>query len=74
MAGVSAEEIAYVLGHSSTVVANRYIAATPDLASIREQALCRNPAFKSMITLMLTGNLFIAIDGMAVRPQAPWVT
>ncbi|MGS3142583.1 tyrosine-type recombinase/integrase [Aeromonas sanarellii] len=57
MAGVSAEEIAYVLGHSSTVVANRYIAATPDLASIREQALCRNPAFKSMITLMLTGNL-----------------
>ncbi|MNF52720.1 Phage integrase family protein [compost metagenome] len=57
MAGVSAEEIAYVLGHSSTVVANHYIAATPDLASIREQALCRNPAFKSMITLMLTGNL-----------------
>ncbi|MCF3098888.1 site-specific integrase [Aeromonas australiensis] len=57
MVGVSAEEIAYVLGHSSTVVANRYIASTPDLASIREQALCRNPAFKSMITLMLTGNL-----------------
>ncbi|WP_319784192.1 site-specific integrase [Oceanisphaera sp. IT1-181] len=57
MSGASAEEIAYILGHTSTVVANRYISATPDLSTIREQALGRNPVFSNMITLMLTGNL-----------------
>lgn len=57
MNGASATEIAYILGHSSVVVAERYIAATPDMADIREQALGRNPVFKNMIVLMLTGNL-----------------
>lgn len=55
--GASAYEIAYILGHSSLVAANKYIAATPDMADIREYALGRNPVFKNMMILMLTGHL-----------------
>ncbi|EEX1162622.1 site-specific integrase [Escherichia coli] len=57
MSGASAPEIAYILGQSSYVVADRYIAATPEMADIREAALGRNPVFKNMMALMLTGNL-----------------
>ncbi|MGR6861505.1 site-specific integrase [Aliivibrio salmonicida] len=57
MNGASAIEIAYILGHSNTIVAARYIAATPDIADIREQALGRNPVFKNMLLLMQTGSL-----------------
>ncbi|HCG5940532.1 TPA: site-specific integrase [Vibrio parahaemolyticus] len=57
MNGASATDIAYILGHSNKTVANRYIAVTPDIADIREQALGRNPVFKNMMALMLTGNL-----------------
>lgn len=57
MSGASAEEIAYILGQSNTVVANRYISATPNLADIREKALGANPVFKNMVALMMTGNL-----------------
>lgn len=57
MSGASAPEIAYILGQSSYVVADRYIAATPEMADIREAALGRNPVFKNMLALMLTGNL-----------------
>ncbi|WP_454440803.1 site-specific integrase [Vibrio bathopelagicus] len=57
MNGASAAEIAYILGHTNHTVADRYIAATPEMADIREQALGRNPVFKNMMMLMLTGNL-----------------
>jgi len=57
MSGASATDIAYILGHSNDTVASRYIAVTPDIADIREQALGRNPVFKNMMALMLTGNL-----------------
>ncbi|MCS0313516.1 site-specific integrase [Vibrio diabolicus] len=57
MSGASGTDIAYILGHSNETVANRYIAVTPDIADIREQALGRNPVFKNMMALMLTGNL-----------------
>ncbi|MBE8127103.1 site-specific integrase [Photobacterium damselae subsp. piscicida] len=57
MNGASAAEIAYILGHSNYTVANKYIAATPEMADIREMALGRNPVFKNMIALALTGNL-----------------
>lgn len=57
MNGSSAEEIADILGHADTAVANRYIEATPELADIREQALGRNPVFKNMVAMMLTGNI-----------------
>ncbi|MEI9534265.1 site-specific integrase [Moellerella wisconsensis] len=55
--GSSAEEIAYILGHSSTVAAGYYISSTPSLAEIRENALGSNPVFQNMIALMLTGSL-----------------
>ncbi|HBC3382827.1 TPA: site-specific integrase [Vibrio parahaemolyticus] len=57
MSGANGTDIAYILGHSNETVANRYIAVTPDIADIREQALGRNPVFKNMMALMLTGNL-----------------
>ena len=57
MNGASATEIAYILGHTNYTVADKYIAATPEMADIREQALGRNPVFKNMMVLMLTGNL-----------------
>lgn len=55
MQGASAEEIAYILGHSSLVVAKHYIMATPELALVRAQALGTNPVWQNMIAMMLTG-------------------
>ena len=43
MSGASAPEIAYILGQSSYVVADRYIAATPELADIREGSFGSQP-------------------------------
>lgn len=57
MAGSSAEEIAYILGHSSVVTARHYIFSTPELAQIRAQALGRNSLYKQMIVMLLTGRL-----------------
>jgi hypothetical protein len=55
MSGASAEEIAYVLGHSSTVAATYYIMATPELAMIQHKALGSNPVWINMVGLMMTG-------------------
>lgn len=57
MQGVSAEEIAYILGHSSLVSAKNYIQNTPTLAMIRHQALGSNPVWQNMIAMMVTGNV-----------------
>ncbi len=57
MHGVSAEEIAHILGHSSVVVAKHYILATPALALIRAKALGSNPVWQNMVAMMLTGKL-----------------
>ena len=57
MNGASAEEIAYILGHSSLITARHYIFSTPELAQIRAQALGRNPLYKQMIAMLLTGSL-----------------
>ncbi|WP_336026033.1 site-specific integrase [Acinetobacter pittii] len=57
MAGSSAEEIAYILGHSSVVTARHYIFSTPQLAQIRAQALGRNSLYKQMIAMLLTERL-----------------
>lgn len=57
MAGSTAEEIAYILGHSSVVTARHYIFSTPELAQIRAQALGRNSLYKQMIAMLLTGRL-----------------
>ncbi|MDO7523400.1 site-specific integrase [Acinetobacter baumannii] len=57
MAGASAEEISYILGHSVVVTARHYIYSTPEIAQIRAHALGRNPLYKQMITMLLTGRL-----------------
>lgn len=57
MQGISAEEIAHILGHSSLVVAKHYILATPALALIRAKVLGVNPVWQNMIAMMLTGEL-----------------
>ncbi len=62
MAGSSAEEIAYILGHSSLVTARYYIFSTPELAQIRAQALGRNSLYKQMIAMLLTGRLVYKND------------
>lgn len=70
MNGASAPEIAYILGHANYVVADRYIAATPEMADIREHALGRNPVFKNMMALMLTGNLIHGTEWQGRRVAA----
>ena len=62
MAGSSAEEIAYILGHSSVVTARHYILSTPELAQIRAQALGKNSLYKQMIAMLLTGRLIYKKD------------
>lgn len=57
MSGSSAEEIAYILGHSSLVTARHYIFSTPELAQIRAQALGQNSLYHQMIAMILTGRL-----------------
>ena len=62
MAGSSAEEIAYILGHSSVVTARHYIFSTPELAQIRAQALGKNSLYRQMIAMLLTGRLVYKKD------------
>ncbi|EGQ8300667.1 site-specific integrase [Vibrio parahaemolyticus] len=57
MAGASAEEIAMVLGHTTTVAAQYYIMSTPELALLKHKALGQNPVWKDMMGLLLTGYL-----------------
>jgi hypothetical protein len=57
MQGVSAEEIAHILGQSSLVVAKHYILATPSLALVRAKVLGVNPVWQNMVAMMLTGEL-----------------
>ena len=55
MLNASAEEIAMVLGHVTTVAASYYIQATPDIALLKHKALGSNPVWKGMMGLLLTG-------------------
>lgn len=57
--GASAEDIAYILGHSTLVTARHYILSTPNLAQIRAQALGRNPLYQQMIAMLMTGDIII---------------
>ncbi|WP_305812322.1 hypothetical protein [Photobacterium leiognathi] len=68
MQGASAAEIAFVLGHSSHVVAKHYILATPELARVRYRALGINATWQNMMALMVTGDLVYAEnwDGIKV--------
>ncbi|KMY35469.1 hypothetical protein ACH48_13430 [Aeromonas caviae] len=55
LAGASADEIAYMLGHSSLIAATYYISATPELAMLKSKVLGENPVWQNMVNLMLTG-------------------
>lgn len=55
LAGASADEIAYMLGHSSLIAATYYISATPELAMLKSKVLGDNPVWQNMVNLMLTG-------------------
>ncbi len=55
LAGANADEIAYMLGHSSLIAAAYYISATPELAMLKSQALGENPVWQNMVNLLLTG-------------------
>lgn len=57
MNGASADQIAFVMGHSSLVAASHYISATPELALIKHKAFGQNPIWQNIIQLMLTGKL-----------------
>ncbi|CAK1769842.1 Tyr recombinase domain-containing protein [Vibrio crassostreae] len=55
MNNASAQEIAFVLGHTSLVAARHYIMSTPELALLKNQSLGQNPIWKDMIGLLMTG-------------------
>lgn len=61
MAGSSASEIAYMLGHSSLQAAQHYIAASPSISALREKALGRNGTYGAMVAL-LTGEIALPDD------------
>ena len=56
MAGSSASEVAYMLGHDSLLAARHYIAASPSISALREKALARNGTYGAMVALH-TGEL-----------------
>lgn len=57
LGGASAEDIAYILGHSSLVTARHYITASPNLAQIRAMALGSNLLYQQMIAMLMTGDI-----------------
>lgn len=70
MSGASAEEIAYILGHSSLSVARSYINSTPDIAILIEKSLGGNDAYRSMMNMVLTGEIETNEKKMGHRPVA----
>ena len=50
--GASADIIAEILGHNSTVPARAYIAATPKIAEIKSKALSKNKKYNNLIKMM----------------------
>lgn len=57
MSGASAEEIANILGHSSTVTARHYIYSTPEISEVRARVLGKNPLYQHMIYMLMTGQV-----------------
>lgn len=55
--GASAEVIAEILGHNSTLPSNAYIAATPEIAAIKTKALGKNTTYKDISKMLLTGKI-----------------
>jgi hypothetical protein len=55
--GASAETIAELLGHNSTLPARAYIAATPKIAAIKTRALGKNGTYKNIMSMLITGDI-----------------
>lgn len=55
--GASAETIAEILGHNSTLPARAYIAATPAIATIKTRALGKNKTYENIMSMLLTGKI-----------------
>jgi site-specific recombinase XerD len=55
--GASAETIAEILGHNSTLPARAYIAATPTIATIKTRALGKNKTYENIMSMLLTGQI-----------------
>lgn len=67
--GASAETIAEILGHNSTLPARAYIAATPAIATIKTRALGKNKTYENIMSMLLTGKI---IDKESVG-KGKWV-
>lgn len=70
MSGASAEEIAYILGHSSLTTARHYISATPEISFLIEKAIGGNQAYISMMGVILTGEIDYFDKSVAHYPAA----
>ncbi|HXT84180.1 MAG TPA: tyrosine-type recombinase/integrase [Verrucomicrobiae bacterium] len=55
--GASAEVIAEILGHNSTLPARAYIAATPEIAIIKTKALGKLKTYENIMKMLLTGEI-----------------
>lgn len=55
--GASAEIIAELLGHNSTVPARAYIASTPKIGEIKATALAKNKKYEEIMNMMMTGEI-----------------
>lgn len=55
--GTPADMIAEMLGHNSTVAARAYVAATPNIARIKERALGKSPTYQRIMRSLLTGEI-----------------
>lgn len=55
--GASAETIAEIMGHNSTIPARAYIAATPKIAAIKTRALGKNKTYENIMQMLLTGEI-----------------
>lgn len=55
--GASADVIAELLGHNSTVPARAYIASTPKIAEIKTKALGKNETYMGISEMLITGEI-----------------
>lgn len=65
--GTPADIIAEILGHNSTVPARAYIAATPNIARIKEKALGKSSMYKRIMRSLLTGEIVKRRDTISER-------
>ena len=55
--GAPADIIAEILGHNSTLPARAYVAATPEIATIKTKALGKSKTYENIMKMLLTGEI-----------------